>query len=66
MTGPTALLVIDPQRVYTDPRSELHCSDADETISRINRLVNLLRNNLRVERDKLEAEGSRFGVQFCD
>jgi hypothetical protein len=26
----------------------------------------LLRNNLRVERDKLEAEGSRFGVQFCD
>jgi hypothetical protein len=32
------------------------------------RIVNgeLLRNNLRVERDKLEAEGSRFGVQFCD
>ena len=35
----TALLVIDAQRIYTDPASELHCRDARGTIRRINSLI---------------------------
>ena len=35
----TALLVIDPQRIYTDPESEMFCTDATETINRINNLI---------------------------
>ena len=35
----TALLVIDPQRIYTDPESEMFCADAAETIKRINLLL---------------------------
>jgi len=35
----TALLVVDVQRIYTDPKSEMHCSDAKATLKRINQLV---------------------------
>lgn len=34
-----ALIVLDPQRVYTDPESELYCKKAAKTISQINRLI---------------------------
>ena len=34
-----ALLVIDPQRIYTDPESEMFCNDSVETINRINSLL---------------------------
>ena len=34
-----ALLVIDAQRIYTDPESELFAEDAQHTIANINRLV---------------------------
>ena len=35
----TALLVVDPQQIYTNPESEMFCSDAVETVRRINLLV---------------------------
>lgn len=35
----TALLVIDVQRIYTDPKSELSCARADKTLGNINKLV---------------------------
>src|SRR5712692_7567016 len=35
----SALLVIDAQRIYTDPDSEMHCKDARGTIRRINKLI---------------------------
>jgi biuret amidohydrolase len=35
----TALLVVDAQRIYTDPKSEMHCRDAKGTLKRINQLV---------------------------
>ena len=35
----TALLVIDVQKAYTSPDSELHCKDAKATVKRINRLI---------------------------
>lgn len=35
----TALLVIDAQKIYTDPESDLYCSDSKATIKRINELI---------------------------
>lgn len=35
----TALLVVDPQQIYTDNDSEMYCADADQTIKRINLLL---------------------------
>ncbi len=35
----TALLVIDVQRIYTEPDSEMHCKDARGTVRRINQLI---------------------------
>lgn len=35
----TALLVVDAQKIYTDPESEMHCEDALQTIRRINLLI---------------------------
>ena len=35
----TALLVVDPQQIYTNPESEMFCSDAADTVRRINSLV---------------------------
>lgn len=34
-----ALLVIDAQKVYTNPESQLFCPDSAETVKRINRLI---------------------------
>ena len=35
----TALLVVDPQKIYTDTDSEMYCADASATIKRINLLL---------------------------
>src|SRR5258706_3569294 len=35
----TALLVVDAQNIYTDPKSEMHCRDAKGTLKRINQLI---------------------------
>lgn len=35
----TALIVIDAQKIYTDPESELFCVDSKATINRINKLI---------------------------
>ena len=35
----SALLVIDVQKIYTDSESELFCENADETVSKINSLI---------------------------
>jgi len=35
----TALLVIDAQKIYTDPDSEMNCKDSTATIKRINKLI---------------------------
>ena len=35
----TALLVIDPQNIYTTDDSEMFCATADATIGRVNRLI---------------------------
>jgi ureidoacrylate peracid hydrolase len=34
-----ALLVIDAQKIYTNPDSEMFCPDSENTIERINRLI---------------------------
>jgi len=35
----TALLVIDAQKIYTDPNSELYCENSDEILNNINQLI---------------------------
>jgi Amidases related to nicotinamidase len=67
MSTSTALLIIDPQRIYTDPRSELHCADAAETISRINRLTDLANRKgwlIIAVRHVHKADGSDLGRMF--
>ena len=36
-----ALLVIDPQKIYTDKDSDMFCKDATRTIARINSLIEM-------------------------
>lgn len=40
---PTALLVIDAQKIYTNPESEMYCKDSKATIKRINNLTEVFR-----------------------
>jgi len=63
----TALIVVDVQKIYTDPNSELHCKDARVTVERINALI------ARFERKKEpiflirhvhKADGSDLGRMF--
>jgi ureidoacrylate peracid hydrolase len=35
----TALLVIDAQKIYTDPDSEMYCKDSKSTLKKINSLI---------------------------
>lgn len=67
MENTTALLVIDPQRVYTDPESELYCADSGSTLDRMNSLIELAvrRNWLVVPvRHIHRADGSDLGRMF--
>ena len=41
-----ALLVIDPQNIYTDPEGDLACENADATIDRINELISHFSDNM--------------------
>ena len=40
----TALLVVDAQQIYTNPNSELFCGDSKNTLSKINRLIELFQS----------------------
>lgn len=62
-----ALLVIDAQKIYTDPDSEMYCKDAKSTVQRINTLIE------RFQRDKApviyvrhihKKDGSDLGRMF--
>jgi nicotinamidase-related amidase len=61
------LLVVDAQKIYTNPDMKLYCKDADSTIERINKLI------VRFQRQKLpvifirhmhKADGSDLGRMF--
>jgi len=39
--GKPALIVIDVQNIYTDPESEMFCPDSENTIKRINALIDV-------------------------
>ena len=63
----TALLVIDAQKIYTDPESELFCADSKATIGRINKLIdNFKKANLPVYyvRHVHKLDGSDIGHLF--
>jgi ureidoacrylate peracid hydrolase len=61
------LLVVDAQKIYTNPGMKLYCKDADSTIERINKLI------VRFQRQRLpiifirhmyKADGSDLGRMF--
>jgi nicotinamidase-related amidase len=63
----TALLVVDAQKIYTDPKSEMHCPDAKATLKRINQLIETFerRGDLIVLiRHIHKADGSDLGRLF--
>ena len=63
----TALLVVDPQQIYTDNDSELYCADADETIKRINSLLEHARSSeqlIILIRHVHKSDGSDLGRLF--
>ena len=63
----TALLVIDPQRIYTDNTSEMFCADSAATIARINSLMDsaVSRRQLTVlVRHVHKRDGSDLGRLF--
>ena len=63
----TALLVIDAQRIYTDPQSELFCKNSDKTLSNINRLIKVflaIKNPIVFIRHVHALDGSDLGRMF--
>ena len=63
----TALIVVDPQRVYTDPKSELHCADSAQTITKIGTLVAAFQERkapIIFVRHVHRADGSDLGRMF--
>lgn len=63
----TALLVIDPQRIYTESESEMYCEDSDATMDRINRLVRRFASDGRpimICRHVHRSDGSDLGRMF--
>lgn len=63
----TALLVIDAQKIYTDPKSEMFCKDAKATVKRINKLIEKFqKNNLPIifVRHIHKADGTDIGRMF--
>jgi len=62
-----ALLVVDAQKIYTNPESEMFCRDARATIGRINRLVDLFQREndpVVLVRHVHRADGSDLGRMF--
>lgn len=63
----TALLVIDAQKIYTDPESEMHCADAKMTLNRINQLISFFESRgepVFLIRHIHKADGSDLGRLF--
>lgn len=63
----TALLVIDAQRIYTDPESDLVCAESAATIASINRLVDAFavhRQPIVFVRHVHRTDGSDLGRMF--
>ncbi len=63
----TALLIIDPQKVYTDEESELYCPDASATIARINSIAQHFEatgDPVFLVRHVHKADGSDLGRMF--
>lgn len=63
----SALIVVDAQKIYTDPESEMFCQDAEETIQRINKLVQWYQTNNQMivyVRHQHKVDGSDLGRLF--
>lgn len=63
----TALLVIDAQRIYTDPGAELYCDGSETTLAGINRLIDAHASRGRpivFVRHIHKADGSDLGRMF--
>ncbi len=63
----TALLVIDAQRIYTSPGSELYCENAESSIKNINELIQVFRSNQQAiifVRHIHKKDGSDLGRMF--
>ena len=62
-----ALLVIDAQRVYTDPDGSMHCADSSTTLANINRLISAAQaagTPVILVRHLHQADGSDLGRMF--
>jgi nicotinamidase-related amidase len=67
MTKVTALLIVDPQRIYTDKKSEMYCADSSETLARINRLLKVASQQgwlVITVRHVHKADGTDLGRMF--
>lgn len=63
----TALLVIDVQRIYTDPTGSLACTDAAATVTAINKLISRFEANkdlIVYVRHVHSSDGSDLGRMF--
>ncbi len=63
----TALLVIDAQKVYTNPNSELYCEDSKKTLEKINKLISKFDKAnwpIFLVRHIHKADGSDLGRMF--
>ena len=62
-----ALVVVDPQNIYTDPNSEMYCEDSTKTIERINALISNFTTQgapIIFFRHVHKADGSDLGRMF--
>jgi nicotinamidase-related amidase len=63
----SALLVVDAQRIYTDPGAELYCDGSETTLANINRLIEAYKSRelpIVFVRHVHEADGSDLGRMF--
>jgi nicotinamidase-related amidase len=63
----TALLVIDSQKIYTHPESDMYCQDAARTVKNINKLIEKFqkaREPIIFIRHVHKADGSDLGRMF--
>jgi ureidoacrylate peracid hydrolase len=63
----TALLIIDAQKIYTDPESELYCPDSKATMKRINQICEFFEKRrfpVFIIRHIHKKDGSDLGRMF--
>ncbi|MFC1483666.1 cysteine hydrolase family protein [Candidatus Neomarinimicrobiota bacterium] len=63
----TALIILDAQKIYTNPKSEMSCVDANITIENINRLIEGFaesNNSLILFRHVNKKDGSKLGRMY--